>query len=79
MMRKATFVQFYPMVAVALALVVGIVVGGRSSGDVSPWAWLWVAVGGVAAAVMSRSLGSIATGAAAKPNADCIWNCPTSR
>ena len=26
MMRKATFVQFYPMVAVALALVVGIVV-----------------------------------------------------
>ncbi|MBQ3741561.1 MAG: ComEC/Rec2 family competence protein [Prevotella sp.] len=61
MMRKATFVQFYPMVAVALALVVGIVVGGRSSGDVSPWVWLWVAVGGVVAAALSRSQGSIAT------------------
>ena len=61
MMRKATFVQFYPMVAVALALVVGIVVGGRSSGDVSPWAWLWVVAGGVAAAVLSRRCGIIAT------------------
>ena len=53
-MRKSSFLQFYPMVAVAAALIAGVVVGGRCYGGVAEWLWLAVAVAALSLGALCR-------------------------